>query len=163
MFLSRINSWGIGPWGIGSGAVVILLLGAAALWSRLRKRPTAEELERARREFLVQLGRIVDGTLLDVYDVKMEDGRSLPMLLYNYRVAGVDYECSQDIGALRSVVEVAKIQLGLPCSVRYQPGNPQNSIVIAEKWSGLRSGLRNLAAFEDPKPLDLSHLDSGDG
>lgn len=141
----RINAWEI-----GFGAAILVLLGAAALWSRLRKRPTAEELERARRDFLVQSGRLVDGTLLDVYDVEAEDGRSLTMLLYNYRVAGVDYECSQEIGALRSREEVAKIPLGLPCAVRYQPGNPQNSIVIAERWSGVRSRLPNLRAWRVP-------------
>jgi hypothetical protein len=140
----------IKAWEIGFGAVILVLLSAAALWSRLRKRPTAEELERARREFLVQWGRLVDGTLLDVYAVEAEDGRSLTMLLYNYRVAGVDYECSQEIGALRSPAEVAKIPLGLPCTVRYQPGNPQNSIVLAEKWSGVRSRLPNLRAWRVP-------------
>ncbi len=135
MFGIRIEGWEI-----GSGAVVIALLGAAVLWWRLRKRPTADELERARRDFLVQSGRIVDGTVLDIHDFEADNGRSQTMLLYNYRVAGVDYECSQDIGALRSAAEVAEIQLGFPCSIRYQPGNPQNSIVIAETWSGLRSG-----------------------
>ena len=150
MFLNRVTTWGtwgIGAWGIGSGAVVIALLGAAVLWRRLRKRPTAEELEHSRREFLVQWGRLVDGTLLDVYDVEAEDGRTLTMLLYNYRVSGVDYECSQEIGALRSPAEAAKIQIGFPCAVRYQPGNPQNSIVIAERWSGLRFGLPSLRAW----------------
>jgi len=141
MFWIRIKAWEI-----GSGLAVVALLGAAALWSRLRKRPTAEEVEHSRREFLVQWGRLVDGTLLDVYEVDGEDGRSLTMLLYNYRVSGVDYECSQEIGVLRSTAEVANIQLGFPCSVRYQPGNPQNSIVIAESWNGLRSGLPNLRA-----------------
>jgi len=124
-------------WQIGSGAVVLVLLGAAVLWLRLRKRPTAEELERARRDFLVQWGRIVDGTVLDVYEVDAVDGRTLTMLLYNYRVAGVDYECSQDISALRGVVEATDVRLAFPCSVRYQPGYPQNSIVIAENWSAL--------------------------
>jgi hypothetical protein len=140
----------IKAWEIGCGAVILALLGAVALWSRLRKRPTAEELERARREFLVQSGRLVDGTLLDVYDGEAEDGRSLTLLLYNYRVAGVDYECSQEIGALRSPAEVAKIPLGLPCAVRYQPGNPENSIVIAERWSGVRSRLPNLRTWRMP-------------
>jgi hypothetical protein len=152
MFLSRLN-WGIGisgigVWGIGSGAAVIAVLGVAVLWRRLHKRPTAEEMERRRRDFLVQSGRIVDGTLLDVHDVEAEDGRSLTMLLYNYRVAGVDYECSQEIGALRSPAEVEKIQLGFPCTVRYQPGNPQNSIVVAETWCGLRSGVPKLPLWK---------------
>ena len=74
-----------------------------ALWLVFRKRPTAEELERARRQFLVQSGRLVDGMLLDIYEVDAEDGRTLTMLLFNYRIGGVDYECSQDITDMRGV------------------------------------------------------------
>ena len=41
------------------------------LWlAPARKRPTAEELERARRRFLVQSGRLVDGMLLDICEVR---------------------------------------------------------------------------------------------
>jgi hypothetical protein len=55
------------------------------------------------------------------------------------------------------------VRAGFPCSARYQPGNPQNSIVVAEEWSGLRAGLPVLPAFEDPDPVDLSHLRPGRG
>ena len=133
------------------------------LWLVFRKRPTAEELERARRQFLVQSGRIVDGMLLDIYDVDAEDGRTLTMLLFNYRIAGVDYECSQDITAMRGVVDAHEVRAGFPCTVRYQPGNPQNSIVVAEGWTGLRQGLPQLPSFEDPEPLDTSHLEQRPG
>jgi hypothetical protein len=51
-----------------------------------------------------------------------------------------------------------QVRAGFPCSVRYQPGNPQNSIVIAEGWTGLRVGLPVLPEFEDPDPIDRSHL-----
>ena len=61
------------------------------------------------------------------------------------------------------VVDVAQIRAGFPCSVRYQPGNPQNSIVVAEQWSGLRIGLPQLPVNEDPDPIDLSHLRPGRG
>jgi hypothetical protein len=47
--------------------------------------------------------------------------------------------------------------------VRYQPGNPQNSIVVAEGWTGLRVGLPVLTGYDDPDPLDMSHLRSGRG
>jgi hypothetical protein len=124
----------------------------------LRKRPTAEELERARRGFLVQSGRIVDGMLLDVCDLDGEDGRILTMLLFSYRIGGVDYQCSQDISTLGELVDASKVQVGFPCSVRYQPGNPQNSIVVGEEWSGLRIGLPALPVHDDPEPRDTSHL-----
>jgi hypothetical protein len=58
-------------------------------------------VERARRQFLVQSGRIVDGMLLDVCEVEAEDGRTLTMLLFSYRIGGVDYECSQDVTDMR--------------------------------------------------------------
>jgi hypothetical protein len=144
-----------------AGLVAAAAAATAAGWLVLRKRPSAEEVERARRQFLVQSGRLVDGMLLDIYDVEATDGRPLTMLLFNYRIAGVDYECSQDISALREVVAVAEVRAGFPCTVRYQPGNPQNSIVVAEGWTGLRQGLPQLPSLEDPDPLDTGHLRSG--
>ena len=149
------------PWEIAGWLSAVVAIGALAAWLVLRRRPTPEELERERRNFLVQSGRLVDGMLLDIYEVDAADGHKLPMLLFNYRIGGVDYECSQDISALGGVVDAAKVRAGFPCSVRYQPGNPQNSIVIAEAWSGLREGLPQLRAFEDPDPLDTSHLEQG--
>lgn len=128
------------PWEIIAGLTLVVLLTALVLWLVLRKRPTPEELERARRQLLAQSGRLVDGILLDTCKVEAEDGRLLTMLLFNYRIAGVDYECSQDITALLDVVDPEQVQVGFPCSVRYQPGNPHNSIVVAEEWSGLREG-----------------------
>jgi hypothetical protein len=153
----------LNPWVIGAGLAVLACLAALVFWFYLRKRPTVQELERVRRQFLVQSGRIVDGMLLDVCQVDAEDGRTLTMLLFSYRIAGVDYECSQDVTDMREVVDTAQVRAGFPCSVRYQPGNPQNSIVVAELWTGLRIGLPQLPVYEDPDPIDLSHLRPGRG
>jgi hypothetical protein len=150
-------------WEIACGVVLIAAMGTAAFWLLFRKRPTAEELERARRLFLVQSGRLADGMLQDVFEVEAEDGRMLTMLLFSYRVGGVDYECSQDITDLNAEVDATEVRAGFPCTVRSQPGNPQNSIVVAEEWSGLRAGLPVLPAYEDPEPIDLSHLRPGRG
>jgi hypothetical protein len=156
-------------WEIIAGVASAALLTALVFWLVLRKRPTAEELERARRCFLVQSGRLVDGMLLDICEVeapaegKTETKRTLTMLLYSYRIAGAEYECSQDITDMGSVVDPAQVRAGFPCSVRYQPGNPQNSIVVAEEWTGLRAGLPVLPSFDDPDPIDLSHLRPGRG
>jgi len=46
------------------------------------------------------------------------------MLVFNYRIGGVDYECSQDITNLTGIVDVPQVRAGFPCSIRYQPGNP---------------------------------------
>jgi hypothetical protein len=148
-------------WEIAALLAAIASITAIATWLVRRRRPTAEELELERREFLVQSGRLVDGMLLDLYEVQTDDGRTLTMLLFNYRIAGVDYECSQDITLLGAAVNVAEVRAGFPCSVRYQPGNPHNSIVVAEGWSGLREGLPQLPNFDDPNPLDRSHLQPG--
>lgn len=158
MFTIDINQLEIAA-GLAASAVVC----GVALWLVYRHRPTPEELERARRKFLVQSGRLVDGMLLDIYEVTAENQRTLTLLLYSYRIGGVDYECSQDITGMSAVVNTAQIRAGFPCSVRYQPGNPPNSIVVAEDWSGLRKGIPLLPNFDDPDPLDLSHLRPGRG
>lgn len=152
MTLQHRDAWEIAAW-----LTAIASLAGVATWLILRRRPTAEELELARREFLVQSGRLVDGMLLDCYQVQADGGRTLNMLLFNYRIAGVDYECSQDITLLGAAVNPDEVRAGFPCSVRYQPGNPHNSIVVAEGWSGLREGLPQLPTFEDPNSLDRSH------
>jgi hypothetical protein len=126
---------------IVAGAAVVAGVAAFGAWLFFKKQPTAEELELARRVFLSQSGRIVDGTLLDVHQVGGEDGRTITLLIYEYRIGGVDYECSQDISQMQGTINAELVRAGYPCSVRYQPGNPQNSIVVAENWSGLRSGI----------------------
>ena len=152
-------------WEIAAVAAFIAVLLVAGLWLLLRKGPTPEERERARRQFLSRSGRVVDGMLLDICEVEAaaitKNGlaRTLTMLLYSYRIGGVDYESSQDVTDLLSVVDAAQVRAGFPCSARYQPGNPQNSIVVSEEWSGLRAGLPVFPEFEDPDPIDTSHLD----
>jgi hypothetical protein len=146
------------PVALGAAIALAALLLAFVLWLVFRPRPAAEELERRRRQSLTQSGRLVDGMLLDVCEVQAADGRTLSMLVYNYRIGGVDYECSQDVSALCEILNMNDVRAGFPCSVRYQPGNPQNSIVIAESWSGLREGLPVLPVVDDPDPLDLHGL-----
>ncbi|HEY2466973.1 MAG TPA: hypothetical protein VGI45_03900 [Terracidiphilus sp.] len=128
----------------------------AVLYLR-RKRPTEEELERARRKMLSTTGRLIDGMLLDIRQITIEDGRELTMLEYSYRSSGVDYECSQDITTLLNGMDTKELRAGFPCTVRYQPGNPQNSIVISETWSGLRSSLPVY-----PAPGSASHRKLGE-
>lgn len=129
----------------------------AVLYLR-RKRPTEEELERARRRMLCTTGRLIDGMLLDIREITAEDGRELTFLEYSYRSGGVDYECSQDITTLLSDLDTDQFRAGFPCTVRYQTGNPQNSIVISESWSGLRSSLPVFPAPDAGKRRDLGEL-----
>lgn len=143
---------------IAVGATVLAGVAGVAAWMALRKRPTAEELEQTRRHFLAQSGRIVDGNLLEVCQVPVSEAQTLTMLIYEYRMGGVNYQCSQDITNLSDIVDAAHVRAGFPCSVRYQPGNPQNSIVVAEKWSGLRIKIPVLPEYVDPEPIDTNHL-----
>jgi hypothetical protein len=160
-----MNYLTVHPWEIAAAVVGGGLL-ALGLWLIFHKRPTAEELERARRKFLSHSGRLVDGMLLDVCQVacpartKKETDRTLTMLIFSCRIGGVDYESSQDITDLNGFLDAAEVRAGFPCSVRYQPGNPQNSIVVAEEWSGLREGLPVFPSYDDPDPVDKSHLES---
>ncbi|MGD0680456.1 MAG: DUF3592 domain-containing protein [Terracidiphilus sp.] len=160
-----MNQLSANTWVIAAAAAFIVALLVAGLWLLLRKGPTPDERERARRQFLSHSGRVVDGMLLDICEVegaaKIKNGpsRTLTMLLYSYRIGGVDYESSQDVTDLLREGDAAQVRAGFPCSARYQPGNPQNSIVVSEEWSGLRAGLPVLPSFEDPDPIDTSHLE----
>ena len=116
-----------------------------------------------RRDLLAQSGRLVDGMLLDVRETTTNDGRNLTLLEYSYRSAGVDYECSQDITTLLNVIDTSLMRAGFPCSVRYQTGNPQNSIVIAEGWSGLRSSLPVFPRAQERSRTDLGRITQNRG
>lgn len=129
-------------WQIVSVAAGVAVAAGAALWLMTRKRPTADELEEERRQMLVNFGRIVDGMLLDSFQItEDESGAVRDMLLYQYEISGVTYECSQDITLLAAILDPFNIKVGMPCSIRYQPGSPENSILVAERWSGLRDGV----------------------
>jgi len=109
-----------------------------ALLSRKNKKPV-EDVERERRAELTRGGRIIDGNVIDV--LEMEDDKTLRqsiLLVYTYDVAGVTYEASQDVTHLRQFIDLYSCRLGLPTSVKYDPHNPGDSIVISETWSGLR-------------------------
>jgi hypothetical protein len=118
------------------GGIAALSLGLV-LWLRSRRK-TPEQLERERRLRLNAMGRITDGTVLDVHEERMEHKATQQLLIYRYDVAGVSYEASQDVTHLRHLVDLHSCRIGLPASVKYDAQNPGNSIVIAEGWTGLR-------------------------
>ena len=112
---------------------------AAAGYAMLRNKPkTSDEIERERRLWLNRVGRITDGTVIDVQEIVPNGHRSATMLIYQYDVAGVSYEASQDVTYLRQWLNLHSCRLGVPTSVKYDPHNPGNSMVIAEGWMGLR-------------------------
>src|SRR5438034_62380 len=99
--------------------IVLLLVGTlvvslgAAVYAR-RHRKTAEERERERRTWLTTKGRIIDGTVTDVQEVTLEDRGELQLVIYQYDVAGVSYEASQDVTLLRHLIDLHSCRLGLP-------------------------------------------------
>jgi len=112
---------------------------AFAAYLLLRRKPKGqEEIERERRQWLDQVGRITDGTVIDVQEMGANGDRSSTLLIFQYDVAGVSYEASQDVTYLRQLINLHSCCLGLPTSVRYDPQNPGNSMVVSERWMGLR-------------------------
>jgi hypothetical protein len=114
----------------------ILVLSLALLVYRAwqRSRVTPEERERRRCAWLVATGKINDATLVEVRE---------NLVFYSYLVRGVEYTASQDL--TRFVDEASVDFSGISAmSVKYDPRNPANSIVVAEEWSGLRGAARLL-------------------
>jgi len=120
---------------IATGSVALL-----GVYVLLRRKPkTAEEIERERRAWLEGTGRITDGTVIDVQELAAANKHHPAiMLIYKYDVAGVSYECSQDVTYLRHWINLHSCRLGLHTSVKYDPQNPGNSLVVSENWMGLR-------------------------
>ncbi len=125
-------------WEIAAGLALVATVAAGAVSFLRRRRPSPDEVERTRREFLARFGRLVDGMLLDVRELDDGNGRTITLLFYSYSTGGVEYECSQDVTVIREAAQPTQVRPGFPCSVRYQSGSPENSIVVAEEWSGLR-------------------------
>ena len=121
--------------------ITVLVLGAATAasisWYRMtRKEPDPEEVERERRSYLASSGRIVDGSITETRSADENEDATPNTLIYRYRIAGVTYECAQDVTPLAE--RVRHIRTDLPIQVRFDPRNPGDSIVVAEAWSGLR-------------------------
>ncbi len=120
-------------WGLAALGV------AVASYALFRRKPKSlDDVERDRRVWLNQVGRITDGTVIDVQEITPNGHRAATMLIYQYDVAGVSYEASQDVTYLRQWINLHSCRLGLPTSVKYDPHNPGNSMVISEGWMGLR-------------------------
>ena len=138
------SDWRI--WVLSAAGLAVV---AGTFISRLLGRsPDPDEIERQRRAYLNQIGRIVEGQITDLVEVtegarprrdaKAEaDGRR-KLVCYSYSISGVSYETAQDITSLQGRAGLDRIITGLPASIKYDPANPSNSILIADDWSGLR-------------------------
>jgi hypothetical protein len=118
-------------------AIAVAAMVVAAIVMLLRKRESAEERERLRRQLVYREGRVLEGFVTEVDD---------QLIHFNYNVSGVVYEASQDISALRHMLPAASHLVIGPTTLRYLVNNPANSIVVCEEWTGLRQ--RNPAGSE---------------
>ena len=84
-------------------------------------------------------GRMGDAMIIDVRDC---------VLFYSYEVRGVAYTTSQDASDFRDLLPADTSVLIGPSGLKYSSGNPANSIVICEEWSGLRPGTPAQEAIE---------------
>jgi hypothetical protein len=132
-------------WALNAASLAVV--GGAFLSKLLGRSPDPDEIERQRRAYLNQIGRIVEGQITDLVEVaedkarrkstKEVDGRR-KLVCYSYSISGVSYETAQDITSLEGRAGMERIITGLPASIKYDPSNPSNSILIADDWSGLR-------------------------
>ena len=130
---------GVTGLGVMAGAFISRLLGRSA---------DPDETERQRRAYLNQVGRIVEGQITDFVEITestlqekkghAKAGGQRKLVYYSYLISGVSYETAQDITTLDGHAGLDRIITGLPASVKYDPSNPSNSILIADDWSGLR-------------------------
>jgi len=117
---------------ISLALLAVLVVIVAAMGHRAWKlsRTSPAERERQRRAALVRGGKMGDATLMDIQESN---------LFYAYLVRGVEYTASQDVSLLKDQIP-SDLSLLSSVSVRYDPKNPANSIVVAEEWSGLHIG-----------------------
>lgn len=117
-------------WELTGLAVFAALMLGLAVWIVLLRRDTPEKQEMRRRLQVNLNGRLSDGIVTDV-----EPGT----IYYAYSVAGVEYQASQDVTQLTEHLPPDHQRLIGPVTLKYSPRNPANSIVLCEKWSGLRT------------------------
>jgi hypothetical protein len=147
-------------WRIWAAAATVAAIGGAALASKyLSSSPDPEEIERSRRTHVNRVGRIVEGHIVELVETAApaasEDGNSplsrrksrtttpahaqgqRKLVCYSYSISGVSYETAQDVTGLEERAPLSSLAAGQPTSVKYDPSNPSNSILVSDDWSGL--------------------------
>jgi len=136
---------------MGGAAVAAIVMIAYAFF---RPAEDPEALERKRRLHLNQIGRIAEGQVVELMNHPTEEepatkglfgskakplgSRLRHIVSYSYSISGVTYQTGQDITGLESQVRLERLVAGQPASIKYDPSNPIDSILVADDWSGLR-------------------------
>jgi hypothetical protein len=134
----------------GVGVAAILMIG----YSFFRTEESPAIVERKRRLHLNQIGRIAEGQIVEFAEHPPEsqperktlfrgnapppDNQPRHLVSYSYAISGVTYHTAQDITGLQSQIRFERLVAGQPASVKYDPSNPTDSILVADDWSGLR-------------------------
>ncbi len=84
--------------------------------------------------------------------------RKLTMLLFNYRIGGVDYECSQDITAMLEWSKIHRCVPDFPAPSAISPATRKTASSLRKAGRACAKAFRSCPSFEDPDPLDTSHL-----
>ena len=139
-------------------AVGIAVVTAIGIFFMFRRKPEDPvEVERSRRAYVNRIGRIVEGHVVEIVDQALAaasangngklagafkrapvvaDGPR-KLLYYSYAISGVTYETAQDITGLEERAHLSLVASGQTASVKYDPSNPSNSILLADDWCGL--------------------------
>jgi len=135
----------------GAAVAAIGMIGYAFF----RPAENPEDIERKRRLHLNQIGRIAEGQVVELVahapepreknkglfasrPAPLADLSPRQLVSYSYAISGVTYHTAQDITGLESQVRFDKLVAGQPASIKYDPSNPTDSILVADDWSGLR-------------------------
>jgi hypothetical protein len=137
---------------MGAGSVAAV---AMIIYAFVRPASNPQDEERKRRLHLNLIGRIAEGQVVELAEHEpldepprrgllgvrarpLMDNRPRHLVSYSYSISGVTYHTAQDITGLESQVRVERLVAGYPASVKYDPSNPSDSILVADDWSGLR-------------------------
>jgi hypothetical protein len=146
-------------WRILVGAAALVVAAAAVIIHGFFKKPEDPEDEERRRRFqLNQVGRIVEGLVVELVETpasappespsgmlsrrkagpaSVVTGSMRRLIRYSYSISGVTYETAQDVTGLEERLCLERLAAGQPASVKYDPSNPSNSILVADDWSGI--------------------------
>jgi hypothetical protein len=144
--LKELSDWKTVAAIVGGGVAAVAMI----VYAFVRPSVDPEESERKRRLHLNHIGRIAEGQVVDLAEHApapveakrgarpLNDNRPRHFVSYSYAISGVTYQTAQDITGLESQVRFERLVAGQPASVKYDPSNPSDSILVADDWSGLR-------------------------
>lgn len=140
---------------------MVVVAGVVIIQRAFRKPEDPRDEERRRRFQLNQVGRIVEGLVVELVETpatispELASGmfsrrKTTPpatqnasvstlrrLIRYSYSISGVTYETAQDVTGLEERLCLERLAAGQPASVKYDPSNPSNSILVADDWSGI--------------------------